>query len=363
MKPAEQSDTSKATPAPPQRRRDRRVLGFLARGAALAALLFVMGWSSAALWFDGPAARWLAGILVVLLLAACAGTFWFMRRFWRAVLIDVCLFGLVLIWWLLIPPRNDRDWQADVAKLATATFHGNVVRIDNIRNFDYRSNGDYTERWESRTYDLDQIVGFDLFLSFWGPTDIAHTIASWEFDDGRHLAISIETRKEKGEDYSAVLGFFRQFELYYVVADEQDVIGVRASHRGEHVRLYRFTTPRDTARALLIDYLESVNKLAVRPKWYNALADNCTTMIRYHFKHVAAVKAFSWKFLLNGYLDELLYDRGAIDTSLPLAELRRRSDVTERAKAAAGDPAFSRRIRDNLPVRQTQETNAERANR
>jgi hypothetical protein len=59
------------------------------------------------------------------------------------------------------------------------------------------------------------------------------------------VAISIETRKEKGEGYSAVLGFFRQYELYYVAADERDVIRVRTNVRGEHVFLYRIQMHHD----------------------------------------------------------------------------------------------------------------------
>ncbi len=178
---------------------------------------------------------------------------------------------------------------------------------------------------------------------------IAHTIASWEFADGSHLAISIETRKEVGEQYSAVLGFFRQFELYYVVADERDVIGVRTNHRGEDVYLYRLKTPPPVARAILADYLKTVDRLATHPKWYNALTHNCTTTIRRHAQHVAPQNPFNWKILVNGYIDELGYERGTIDTSLPFEELKRRSDITQNGIEAGDDPDFSRRIREGLP--------------
>jgi len=193
------------------------------------------------------------------------------------------------------------------------------------------------------------VVGVDLFLSFWGPTLIAHTIASWEFSDGRHLAISIETRKEVGESYSALRGFFRQYEIYYVVADERDVVRLRTNFRGEQVYLYRIQVGPDGARALLLDYLKEVNSLAEQPKWYNALTHNCTTTIRYHAQNVAAGRPFDWRLLANGYLDELGYERGQIDTSLPFAELKKRSDITERARAAGDAPDFSERIRVNLP--------------
>ena len=154
----------------------------------------------------------------------------------------------------------------------------------------------------------------DLFLSFWGPTQIAHTIVSWEFDDGQHLAISIETRKEKGESYSALRGFFRQYELYYVVADERDLVGLRTNYRGEQVYLYRIRVPRSQARALLVDYLDEVNQLADHPQWYNALTQNCTTTIRGHAQNIGAGGRLDWRLLANGHLDQLLYERGQIDT-------------------------------------------------
>jgi hypothetical protein len=147
-----------------------------------------------------------------------------------------------------------------------------------------------------------------------------------------------------------VLGFFRQFELYYVVADERDVVGVRTNHRGEDVYLYQLKTPAHAARAILVDYLEEVNRLAEQPEWYNALTHNCTTTIRRHAQHVAAGKPFDWRILVNGYIDQLGYERGQIDTSLPFAELRQRSRVSEKAKAGGDAADFSARIREGLPA-------------
>jgi hypothetical protein len=255
----------------------------------------------------------------------------------------------VALWWNSITPSNQRDWAPDVARLARATFDGSRVTIKNVRDFKYRSETDYDQRWEARSFDLGEVRGVDLFLSFWGPTLIAHTITSWEFADGQHLAISIETRKENGESYSALRGFFRQYELYYLVADERDPVGVRTNYRGEQVYLYRLRAPAATARVLLLDYLKEVNRLADHPSWYNALTHNCTTTIRHHAKNVAAGRPFDWRILANGHLDELAYERGQIDTDLPFAELRVRSNITEKAKAADGSPDFSALIRVGLP--------------
>ena len=323
-----------------------RFLGTFGLATILAAGI---AWSALAIWFDGPTSRQVAGALAFavpslsLLLAAT------IRPFLRGLLTALLPLVLVILWWTSIAPSNTRNWSPDVARTARATFNGSLVTIENLRNFKYRSESDYDQRWETRSYDLDRVRALDLFLSFWGPTEIAHTIATWEFDDGEHLAISIETRKEKGESYSALRGFFRQYELYYVVADERDLIGLRTNHRGEQVFLYRIRVPASQARAFLIDYLDEVNRLAEQPEWYNALTQNCTTTIRGHAQNVGAGGRLDWRLLANGHLDQLLYERRQIDTDLPFAELRSRSNITERAKSAGDSPDFSSRIRLGLP--------------
>jgi len=313
-------------------------------------LFILTAWAAGCLWFDGPQSRLWAGALSLAFVIAVIALLVLVRPVWRLWAGFLVLFVLVQLWWLAIEPSNDREWLADVAELPAVTFDGDLVTIRNVRNFQYRSETDFDEKWETRTYDLSQLRGMDMFLSYWGSPTIAHTIASWEFADGQHLAVSIETRKEVGEEYSAVLGFFRQFELYYVVADERDVIGVRTNHRGEDVYLYRLKTPVPVARALLVDYLEEINRLVKAPRWYNALLNNCTTVIRQHQKHIASGKSFDWRIVVNGYIDELGYERGTIDTSLPFDELRRRSNITEESRAAGNAPDFSRQIREGLPT-------------
>ena len=307
-----------------------------------------VAWATLALWLDGPQSRTLAGMLVVGLVLVIVLSLALIRPLLRGLAISVLPIVAIALWWSSIPPSNSRDWTPDVARTARATFDGSHVTIQNVRNFNYRSENDYDQRWETRTYDLDRIQGLDLFISFWGPTEIAHTIVSWDFDDGQHLAISIETRKEKGESYSALRGFFRQYELYYVVADERDLVGLRTNYRGEQVYLYRIRVPPAQARALLVDYLDEVNSLADHPEWYNALTQNCTTTIRGHTQHIGAAGSFDWRMLVNGHLDELLYERGQIDTSLPFADLKLRSDITDKAKAADDSPDFSAKIRQGL---------------
>jgi uncharacterized protein DUF4105 len=304
---------------------------------ALVAILFV-AWGGLALFYAGPrdsadvlAAAWTVVALAILLLV---------RPFGRCVVAFAAAAAVLLFWWSTLHPSNDRHWISDVARLPRAELDGDRLTIQNVRNFDYRSETDYTERWETRTYDLSNLDHLDLFMSYWGSPKIAHTIMSWAFRDGHHLAVSIETRKEVGESYDAIAGFFRQYELYYVVADERDVIRLRTNYRGEHVYLYPLRTRRERVRLALIDYARSINSLAEKPQFYNAGTDNCTTTIRMHAQHIGA-KA-PWDYRMNGYMDEMLYERGTIDTSRPFAKVRATSLIDARARAADHDPAFSR---------------------
>lgn len=314
-------------------------------------LLLLTAWCGAAIWIDGPESRIVAGVLGGSFVLASIGVLLVLRPIGRALVASGLLCVVVLAWWFSIEPSATHDWQTDVARLPRAHIDGDRVTIENVRNFDYGESTGPTERWETRSYDLSRLTGADMFLSYWGSPMIAHTILSWQFSDGQHLAVSIETRKEKGETYSAVRGFFRQYELHYVVADERDVVRVRTNHRGEDVYLYRLATPPEQARAVLRDYLAEINRLADHPAWYNALLQNCTTTIRNHARHVAPDNPFDWRILVNGYIDQVGYDRGTINTSLPYGELRRASRITEAAKQAGDDPDFSMRIREGVPAR------------
>jgi hypothetical protein len=319
--------------------------GVLRRALGVIVAVLLGGWVSLAVLYRAPGPVALrAGIALVLVLASVA-VLRLVRRGWRRALAFGALVALVLAWWLSIAPSNARDWQPDVAVLAWAERDGDSVTVHDVRNNEYRTETDYTVRHEDRRFSLAALRTMDLFLSYWGSPLIAHTIISFGFDDGRYLAMSIETRKERGEEYSAVAGFFKEYELIYVVADERDVVRLRTNYRGEDVYLYRLLVTPELARQGFLEYLRHVNRLREHPEWYNALTHNCTTAIRGHTRPPGARTWTSWKLLVNGYLDELAYDIGAVTRSRPFPELRARSRINEPARAAGDAPDFSRRIR------------------
>jgi hypothetical protein len=324
----------------------RRVLLGLAAVPVVAAL----AWGAGALHFDGPRPAWLADVLAAAWAVAGIAALWRVRPFWRALAVVAVGFAVLLLWWTNIPASNDRDWLPDVAHIPRGEVEGDRLTLHDVRNFDYRSETDFTPRWEDRTYDLSRLRGLDLFMSYWAGPSIAHTIMSWDFDGGQHLAVSIETRKERGEEYSAVGGFFRQYELCYVAADERDLVRLRTNYRGEQVYLYRLRIAPDRARRALLEYVADMNELAAHPRFYNAATQNCTTTIRMLNQRLGAAPPWDWRLLVNGYGDEMLYERGTLDTSLPFAELKTRSLINPRAQAADQDASFSTRIRDGLSM-------------
>ncbi len=322
----------------------------LARCLVLVPVFLALAWSGLTLEYTVPGPAWLARALAIGFVLAALGALVALRPFARGVGVALAAFAIVLVWFFSIEPSNTGDWQPDVSQLAYGELNGDILTLHNVRDFTYRSETDFTEHWETRSYDLSKLTGLDMYFSHWGSPLIAHTIMSWDFSDGQHLAISIETRKVVGQQYSAVAGFFRQYPIYYVAADERDVIGIRTNLRAENIWLFRLRAPTENARLLLLDYVASMNALVEQPEWYNAFSDNCTTSIRRHVQHINP-KGFplDWRLLVNGYLPDLLYERGALDTSLPFVELNTISNIDARAKAADQSPDFSARIRDGLP--------------
>jgi hypothetical protein len=312
-------------------------------------LLPVWIWGCFALFFSGPDPQWLRTSLSFLFGITLPIAFFFGKSFGKSFIICLITFAILIIWWQTLEPSNNRDWAADVAQISHGEIQGDKLIMYNVRNFSYASETEFEERWETREYDLAKLQGLDIFLSYWASDHIAHTVMSWDFGDNGHLAISIETRKEKSEEYSAVKGFFKQFELSYVAADEEDIIKLRTHFRNERVYIYRLLADNEGVRILLDNYLSEMNRLFDKPKFYNAFSRNCTTTIRLHTNAIQPDRPLplDWRLILSGHLDELLYERKSISQKLPFAELRTLSRIDERIKSSTKDN-FSEEIRAEL---------------
>jgi uncharacterized protein DUF4105 len=303
-------------------------------------------WAFGALHYDFPVGK---PIVASAFAAAIIALIVFLRGAVRKLVAAFLAFALVLTWWLTLKPSNDGNWQPDVAQLAWAEINGDEVTFHNVRNCDYRTETDYTPHWETRTVRLSQITGIDLAINYWGSPWIAHPIVSFQFADAPPLCFSIETRKKLGQTYSTIGGLYRQFALIYIVADERDVIRLRTNYRKEDVYLYHTTISPADARERFLEYIDSLNALRKKPRWYNAITTNCTTSIRTQHPPKERVP-WDWRILLNGKGDELLYQRHFIVTGgLPFSELKSRSRIDARARAANDAPDFSKLIREGLP--------------
>ena len=266
-------------------------------------------WASLALMYSTRGSEIVRLGLAVVFAAITLATLGALWTRWRRRMLSIYIivFTAVLIHFFSLEPSNERDWQLDVAVLPHATIDGPLVTMHNIRNFEYRTETDYTPAYYDKVFDLRALEGVDLVAVYWMGPAIAHIFVSFAFAGGDHLAVSIETRKEKGEGYSTLRGFFRQYELYYVVADERDVIRLRTNYRQdppEDVYVYRVKGPIENGRKLFLEYVRQINALASRAEFYNTLTTNCTTVIWTNTAVNADRLPFSWKILASGYVPQ-----------------------------------------------------------
>jgi hypothetical protein len=308
-------------------------------------------WGACALWFQaqgGQALKTLsvllwAGVSLALMIALWQG------RTAAGLVAFTVAFGALLIWWQRIEPSNDRIWADDVAQMTTGTVDGNRVTLHNVRNFDWRSNTDYTQRWETRHYDLDRLNSVDMIMSYWTGPAIAHMLISFGFDAGEHVVFSVEIRRERIESFSEIGGFFKEFELSVIAADERDVIRVRTNVRGEDTYLYRLRMPVSAMRSLFLGYIDEANILVRTPRFYNTITVNCTTLVYQMMQRIVGYLPLSYRLIFSGYLPEYVYRVGGLDQSYSLKELRARGRISERAQEADRSDTFSEDIRRGIP--------------
>jgi len=318
---------------------------------AIALITVLSGaWGALALWYQLPGGavwRTLGGAIWALVVIALA-VFAVSRRSWLPLGVYVAMYAVLLAWWASIAPSNNRVWSDDVARMLTGKVQGNAVTLDNVRDFSWRSDADYDALWETRHYDLDRLISADAVLSYWGSKAIAHAMISFGFDDGSHVVFSVEIRKKRGDQYSSIGGFFRQFETILIAADERDIIRVRTNVRGENDYLYPLRIDKPVMRALFLSYVQAANALSDSPQFYNTLTSNCTTIVYRMARQIDSGLPWDMRLLFTGYLPEYLYRVGALDRSVSVEQLSQRGRITDRARNTAPGDDFSKAIRAGL---------------
>jgi hypothetical protein len=327
----------------------RFLLRLLSVGATVGALTAV-AWAFLALVhaFPIPVLRWpaAAGLAGIALVASVR----LHHRFFGPALALLACATPVFFWWLTLTPYNERRWQPDMEKTPWAEISGDGVTLHNFRNAERRSAGDFTPRWETRTFSLSALRHLDFYMVYWDSPHICHTMMTFDFGAEGRVCASIEARREWDESYSPLAGAFRQYELLYVLGDERDLVRSRTPlNDTDKVYLFRIAATPDIVRSIFLDYLKSCDALHDQAAWYHSLTDNCSTLIRKHVNTAHPDAPWDWRVLANGHLDERLYEQGHLDRSLPLPELKTRSLINPAARAAGDAPDFSDRIRAGLP--------------
>lgn len=309
------------------------------------AAVAAMAWAGLAIWFQlEGVAFWgaLGAILVAGAAVWCLAIRGPRAGGWALLVAGVA--GLAF-WWSSILPLNDRDWAPDVARGVTAQVEGREVIVSNVRDFDWRTEDEGEERWKTQRYNLDDLTSLDLVSSTWGMPAIAHTLMSFGFRDGRHLVFSAEIRRERGEKFSEIGGFFKEFELVLIAAEERDIIRLRTNMRGEDVSLFSLNlTPRQREE-LFLSYLELGNELSREPRFYQTVTTNCTTVIFRLARLIEPGLPLDWRIVLSGYLPDYLHERGLIGSGRPLDEVKAHARITARARAAEDAEDYSALIR------------------
>jgi len=309
----------------------------------------VAAWGALALWYKASRGLRIAGVtLWPAFGAACIGAFW-CGHLGTGVAVFALAHGLLLIWWRSLRPSNDREWADDVAQTVGGKIDGNVVTLDKVRDFEWRSNSDYTPRWTARSYDLTRLHSLDMIVSYWDRASIAHVLISFGFSEADYVAFSVEIRRDKQQSFSEIGGFFKEFELVVIAAEERDIVRLRTNVRREQTYLFRLNLEAAVKRALFLAYVAEANALVRAPRFYHTITGNCTTVLYRMLRRIVRRLPFSYQVLLSGYMPEYFYGIGYLDQRYPLEELRALGFVSERGRLADKSPTYSTDIRRGIP--------------
>ena len=314
--------------------------------------LIVLGfslWAGLALYFQALAAyKWgLIGIWGVFAVLSLWGLCRPKGRR-RSLLVFAVGAAILLSWWSFITPSLDRDWAPELAQTLTGEIDGDKVTLRNVRNFNWRTSADFDARWETRNYDLDQLDSIDMILSYWGSDAIAHTLLSFGFANGDHAVFSVEIRRENDEEFSTIGGFFKQYELAILVADENDIVRLRTNVRDplEDVYLYPIVTTKEHRIALFKGLVGKANELAGQARFYNTLTANCTTVIYGLIRKYRDDVPMDIRIIQSGYLPDYMAEHGALDWPKPYGDIRARAAISAKGQGIAAGQDYSVVIRE-----------------
>lgn len=265
------------------------------------------------------------------------------------------LFTILAVWsvvYLILivtfRPSHDRDWELGHEQLPQFIFSNldSEVTINNFRNFNWTDTISAEVEYKTRVFDYDAVNGVDVFISHFDDFEgLAHIFLSFAIEGEDPVVVSLETRREKGESFSPTLGILRQFEIIYVVGSEEDIVGLRTGHRNERVYLYPTKASPEQAKQLLSLIIDEVNDVFRKPRMYNTLTHNCTNELTRPVEKMSDVNfPITWKTVMPGFFDEVLYELDLIDTEGSFEEIKKQNFI-DNSKVDVNDPDYSIQLR------------------
>jgi len=273
------------------------------------------------------------------------------RRISRSLVIIIVLIVVLFVGYSVPQPSNDRKWTEDQRLIPRVRIDGDRVEINNVRDFTYNSETDYRRSFVRKEFRLSDVQSVDFILSqFADWRGLAHAFLSFGYqtDKGmQYLAVSVEIRKEEGEEYSPFWGMLKQYELAYVIATETDVIQLRTHHRNEPLFLYPMQVKAEHAQELFRNILEQTHRLETEPEFYHTITNSCMSNIA---KHVNAIQPglvpFGWRTIFPGFADDIALEAGFISEDVTdIEEVRQQYLINERALSLEKGSDFSLGIR------------------
>lgn len=234
-----------------------------------------------------------------------------------------------------------------------AVFDGDEVNIHNVRNFRHIDADTMQAAYYDLPLDVTEITTVDLFTSlFQGDrSPVAHLMLSFGTRDREQFVVlSIEARRQVGQEFNFITATTGQLELIYVLADERDIIDQRAVAREEKLLRFPIQLPPQEVQALFVALLRDANEVRRKPQIYNLFDNNCTTNLVKHAgpRLVGAIDRAAL-VAFPAFADVTLRRVGLIDDSLTVAEQRAQAEINTLALRYRDTPNYSRHIRRELP--------------
>ncbi len=244
-------------------------------------------------------------------------------------------------------PTHNKNWRPEQSRLPSAKIKSNTIKIKDIRNFTFHSESNFDQSYYDKEFDLNQLVSLDyIHQPFHRMPLAAHTFLSFGFSNGDYISISFEARRKKGAGFSSIKGLLRYFGLIYIVADEKDILRLRALHHRDKIYIYPLKASPEKIQALFLDIIERINRIKEKPEFYNTLLSTCATNLVKHVNNIFYLNiAIGPKVLLPAFADRLIYKFGLVDTELSFKEARKKFLINKKIHKFADHPDFSRKIR------------------